>query len=99
MSASIEPAQLGPRKPSDFAGGITALAEGKLYALQNPFPLDGRVSAYPGSARGFSVANSYLLREGDAALLVAPSFGMDEPTIRLQLDTLRRNWITLMLFP
>jgi flavorubredoxin len=99
MSASIEPAPLGPRKPSDFAGGITALAEGKLYALQNPFPLDGRVSAYPGSARGFSVANSYLLREGDAALLVDTGFGKDEPTIRAQIETLIGPRLPLSMFP
>src|SRR5689334_6783683 len=99
MSASIEPAQLGPRKPSDFAGGITALAEGKLYALQNPFPLDGRVSAYPGSARGFSVANSYLLRERDAALLVDTGFGKDEPTIRAQIETLISPGLPLSMFP
>ena len=35
-----------------FTGGIAALAEGKLYALQHPFALDGRVSSYPMSARG-----------------------------------------------
>ena len=53
-----------------FAGGIATLAEGKLYALQNAFALDGRVSAYPGSARGHSVANSYLVTQSNAALLI-----------------------------
>ena len=48
-------------RQSAFAGGIAALADDKLYALQNPFALDGRVSSYPASARGYSVANSYLL--------------------------------------
>ena len=46
-----------------FAGGIATLADGKLYALQHPFALDGRVSSYPASARGYSVANSYLLTQ------------------------------------
>ena len=54
---------------SAFAGGIAALADDKLYALQNPFALDGRVSSYPASARGFAVANSYLLTQPDAAML------------------------------
>lgn len=40
-------------KPQGFSGGIAALADDKLYALQNPFALDGRVSSYPASARGF----------------------------------------------
>ena len=63
--------QQTPPKAHDtggFAGGIAELAGGKLYVLQNPFALDGRVSAYPGSARGYSVANSYLLTQSDAAL-------------------------------
>ena len=49
------------RTPHGFSGGIASLADDRLYALQNPFALDGRVSSYPASARGFSVANSYLL--------------------------------------
>ena len=33
------------RETDGGAHGIAALAEGKLYALQNPFVLDGRVSS------------------------------------------------------
>ena len=43
------------------SGTIQELAAGKLYALQNTMRLDGRVSSYPASARGYSVANCYLL--------------------------------------
>ena len=68
MSKSTEHAPPTARDAGGFAGGVAALAEGKLYGLQNPFALDGRVSAYPGSARGYSVANSYLLTQSDAAL-------------------------------
>jgi len=79
--------------------GIAALAEGKLYALQNPFALDGRVSSYPASARGFSVANSYLLTESDAALLIDTGFGKDEPVIRAQIESLIAPRLPLSLFP
>jgi flavorubredoxin len=82
-----------------FAGGIAALAEGRLYALQNPFVLDGRVSSYPGSARGWSVANSYLLGEPDAALLIDTGFGKDEPVIRAQIEQLIEPGLPLSLFP
>jgi flavorubredoxin len=82
-----------------FAGGIAALAEGKLYALQNPFALDGRVSAYPGSARGYSVANSYLLTQSDAALLIDTGFGKDEPVIRAQIESLIAPELPLSMFP
>jgi hypothetical protein len=82
-----------------FAGGIAALAEGKLYGLQNPFALDGRVSTYPGSARGYSVANCYLLTHSDAALLIDTGFGKDEPVIRSQIESLITPRLPLSLFP
>jgi len=99
MSASIDETAAKVRGASDFAGGITALGEGKLYALQNPFVLDGRVSAYAASARGFSVANSYLLTESDAALLIDTGFGKDEPVIRAQIESLIAPGLPLSMFP
>ena len=99
MSASIDETPAKVRGASDFAGGITALGEGKLYALQNPFVLDGRVSAYAASARGFSVANSYLLTESDAALLIDTGFGKDEPVIRAQIESLIAPGLPLSMFP
>ena len=45
---------------------IRELSQDKLFALQNPMKLDGRVSSYPASARGYSVSNCYLLRQPDA---------------------------------
>ncbi len=87
------------RKARGFSGGTATLADGRLYALQNPFALDGRVSAYPASARGFSVANSYLLREPDAAMLIDTGFGKDEPAIRAQIEALIAPGLPLSLFP
>src|SRR5262245_11805307 len=81
------------------ARGIATLAEGKLYALQHPFALDGRVSSYPASARGFSVANSYLLTQSDAAMLIDTGFGKDEPAIRAQIESLIAPRLPLSLFP
>src|SRR5499427_6543205 len=99
MSASIDEAPAKARGANDFAGGITALGEGTLYALQNPFVLDGRVSSYAASARGFSVANSYLLTEPDAAMLIDTGFGKDEPVIRAQIESLIAPRSPLSLFP
>jgi hypothetical protein len=87
------------RKPQGFTGGIASLANDRLYALQNPFALDGRVSAYPASARGFSVANSYLLTQPDAAMLIDTGFGKDEPVIRAQIEQLIAPGLPLSLFP
>jgi flavorubredoxin len=83
----------------DIARRIATLAAGKLYALQHPFRLDGRVSAYPASARGYSVANSYLLTQPDAAMLIDTGFGKDEPAIRAQIERLTAPRLPLSLFP
>src|SRR5947209_20219227 len=88
-----------PARETGFSGGIAALAGGRLYALQNPFALDGLVSSYPASARGFSVANSYLLTQPDAAMLIDTGFGKDEPAIRGQIESLIAPGLPLSLFP
>jgi hypothetical protein len=98
MSLSTQYAPARTRQ-SAFAGGIAALADGELYALQNPFALDGRVSSYPASARGFSVANSYLLTQPDAAMLIDTGFGKDEPVIRGQIEALIAPGLPLSMFP
>jgi len=99
MSISVQDAPQQTRKPKAFTGGIAALADGQLYALQNPFTLDGRVSSYPASARGFSVANSYLLTQPDAAMLIDTGFGKDEPVIRAQIESLIAPALPLSMFP
>ena len=83
----------------DFDGGVASLADGRLYALQNVFALDGRVSCYPASARGYSVANCYLLTQPDAALLVDTGFGKDEPVMRAQIEQLIPSRLPLSMFP
>ena len=80
-------------------GPIATLAPGKLYALQHPYPLDGRVSSYPASARGYAVANSYLLTQSDAAMLIDTGFGKDEPAIRGEIEQLIAPGLPLSLFP
>jgi flavorubredoxin len=99
MSVLTQHAPRTARETGGFAGGIAAIAEGKLYALQNPFALDGRISSYPGSARGYSVANSYLLTQSDAAMLIDTGFAKDEPVIRAQIESLIAPGMPLSLFP
>jgi hypothetical protein len=99
MSVLTQQAPRKARETDGFAGGIAAIVEGKLYALQNPFALDGRVSSYPGSARGYSAANCYLLTQSDAAMLIDTGFGKDEPVIRAQIESLIAPGLPLSLFP
>jgi hypothetical protein len=99
MSVLTQHAPRESRKTSGFAGGIAELADGKLYSLQHPFGLDGRVSSYPVSARGFSVVNSYMLTQPDAAMLIDTGFGKDEPAIRAEIESLIAPGSPLSLFP
>jgi len=92
-------AESGVQSTSCNAAAIATLAEGRLHALQHPFALDGRVSSYPASARGFAVANSYLLTEPDAAMLIDTGFGKDEAIIRGQIESLIPQQLPLSLFP
>jgi flavorubredoxin len=99
MSVLVQYVPQETREPQGFTGGIASLADDQLYALQNPFALDGRVSSYPASARGFSVANSYLLTQSDAAMLIDTGFGKDEPVIRAQIESLIAQGLPLSMFP
>jgi hypothetical protein len=99
MSISTKDAPGEDSEPQCFGGGIASLAHRQLHALQNPFPLDGRVSSYPASARGFSVANCYLLTQPDAAMLIDTGFGKDEPVIRAQIESLIAPRLPLSMFP
>jgi flavorubredoxin len=87
------------RSRGGLAGGIAELAAGQLYALQHTYALDGRVSFYPASARGYSVANSYLLKQPDAAMLIDTGFGKDEAAIRAEIESLIEPGQPLSMFP
>src|SRR5882672_6649740 len=99
MSTSSQYAPQDTREPQGFTGGIASLADDQLYALQNPFALDGRVSSYPASARGFSVSNCYLLTQPDGAMLIDTGFGKDEPVIRAQIEELIAPGLPFSMFP
>lgn len=77
----------------------TELAKGKVYALQNTFELDGRVSAYPESARGYAASNCYLLKEDDGAILLDTGYTVHEESIISQLDALIDRDLPLSIFP
>jgi hypothetical protein len=91
-AAGLVPDQAG-------AGAAAVMSEGRLYALQNLLELDGRISAYPAGARGYAVANCYLLTEPDAAVLIDTGYAAHEPAIRAQLEALLPPGAALSLFP
>ena len=78
---------------------VVELAEGKVYALHNTFPLDGRISAYPISARGHSVSNCYLLKEDAGALLLDTGYAAHETEILAQLASILEPDTPLTMLP
>lgn len=78
---------------------ITTLAEGKLYALTNPYAIDGRLSWHPDSVRGYATMNCYLVVEGNEALLIDTGVTVDEAAVIEQLEHLLPEPATLRLFP
>jgi len=78
---------------------IGTIADGKLYALQNVMELDGRVSAYPANARGYSVSNCYLIKEGNRALLLDSGLSAHEAAIIAQIRSLTTSDTLLSVFP
>ena len=99
MSLLTQDAPRHAREARGFTGGIATLADDKLYVLQHPFALDGRVSSYPASACGYSAVNCYLLKQPDAAMLIDTGFGKDEPAIRAEVESLIAPGSPLSLFP
>lgn len=80
-------------------GPIQTLDPGRLYALQNLIPLDGRVSSYPADARGYTVSNCYLIKEGNDAILLDSGYTAHEASILAQLDSLLEPDATLSVYP
>ncbi|MDE0330326.1 MAG: hypothetical protein OXL41_00505 [Nitrospinae bacterium] len=78
---------------------VVEIAEGKVYVLHNTFALDGRISAYPISARGHSVSNCYLLKEDAGALLLDTGYAAHEAEILAQLESILDPATPLHLLP
>ena len=78
---------------------ITELSNGKIFALQNIFELDGKVSAYPSSTSGFSCSNSFLIYEKSGALLLDTGNTSHEKMVLKQLSTILEPNTPLSIFP
>jgi len=80
-------------------GPIETIVPGKLYALQNVIKLDGRVSSYPANARGYTVSNCYLIKEGDDAVLLDSGYTAHVRSLLAQIDSLLEPDATLSVYP
>jgi flavorubredoxin len=102
VNLQTKPSALRPAWPNGRSkidkSNITTVADG-LYALQNVLELDGRVSAYPGNAKGYSVSNCYLLTQGRYALLLDSGLAAHEASIISMIRSLTKPGTLLSLFP
>lgn len=64
---------------------ILELHAGRLLALQNHYPVDGRVSWHPPAVRGRAAANCYVLSEGGRVLIVEAGLAVHEADLMDQL--------------
>ncbi len=87
------------RSAGQIHSHTATMVPGKLFALQNTMVLDGRVAAYPPSARGFAPVNCYILREDDGALMLDLGFAAHRQPILDQLDHIIGRDRPLTLFP
>ncbi|MES2187500.1 MAG: hypothetical protein V4505_23320 [Pseudomonadota bacterium] len=83
----------------DLGSNIHTLVEGKVYALQNVFQLEGRASAYPADATGYSVCNCYLIKQGDRAVLLDSGLVAHEQSIIAQINSLIDPGTRLSVYP
>jgi hypothetical protein len=78
---------------------ITELVKDKVYCLHNPFPLDGRLSAFPKRVRGWSSANCYVLKEPEGAYMLDTGYSAHQQSVIAQLDQVLDRATPLTLFP
>jgi hypothetical protein len=77
---------------------VIEIAEGRLMALCNTYPVDGRVSWHAPSARGFASMNCYLLQEDQDALLVDTGVTVHARSLEAQIEASLRQPCTLSVF-
>ncbi|MFQ3360865.1 MAG: hypothetical protein ACKVLI_01590 [Alphaproteobacteria bacterium] len=82
-----------------MSNNIINLFDDKVYALQNTIKLDGRLSAYPNSSKGYSPSNCYLLKEDDGAFLFDTGFVCHQESILNQLSSLISTELPLHIIP
>ena len=78
---------------------VVTHVEGRLYQLPNPYELNGFVSTHPITARGWAPVNTYVLREGDRAMLIDTGFSIHQESLLRQLDSVLDPLVSIECFP
>jgi flavorubredoxin len=69
-----------------------------LVMIQNPYPLNGRVTNYPKAARGFTASNCYLIVEGGHGLLLDTGLTVHEADVLSALEHAGADGMQLDIF-
>jgi hypothetical protein len=99
LAERVEAAPAKEPAKEPVMGPITVLDPGRLYALQNLIELDGRISSYPADARGFTVSNCYLIKEGSDAVLLDTGYSAHEASLLAQIGSILAPGDTLSVYP
>ncbi len=83
---------------AQLAAGAVGLVPGRLFLLGDSVPLDGRVSWVPADVRGWQPVNTYLLKEGDAHLVIDPGVYAHRAAVGSQLEELVTPGATVSIF-
>jgi flavorubredoxin len=81
-----------------LASDATEIVEGNLYRLGDVVELDGRISWIPEDIRGYQPLNCYLIRSGDADLLVDTGVAAHREVICEQLARLLGNGASVSVY-
>jgi flavorubredoxin len=82
-----------------LSASVTTIVDGKLYALTNPFALNGRLSTHGDDATGFAPLNSYVLINGDHAMLIDTGWPAHRAAVLDQLGLLIGSTTQLIVYP
>jgi hypothetical protein len=96
---SREAAVQAGRAGQPAMGPVAVLVPNRLYALQNVITLDGRISSYPANARGYTVSNCYLVKEGKDAVLLDSGYSAHVQSVLAQLGSILEPDATLSVYP
>jgi len=84
---------------TDFLPPPIDLGDSKLYALANPYELDGRVATHPRDTRGYAPMNVYLAVEDGAAMLFDAGFSVHQTQLIGQIERCMSHDSVLTLCP
>jgi hypothetical protein len=96
---TVSPAPAVRALPYCEDGQVIDVNDGALYIVANPYKLDGRASSHPLDVRGFTTMNTFVLVEGENALVYSTGFTAHGKALVAQLRRLIAGKIVSIAIP